>query len=128
MLLWECHLRAVTNPSYQIRQTKKIVRSVVSVSFSHISEPHTVYITNFEDISQNIMSTRALRRLRGKQRGQEALDPTDLSLGDSSEEQAEEDQVETANVVAPSDRRGTRQKEKKNKAQKNFSNLYELVR
>lgn len=74
------------------------------------------------------MSTRAVRRLRGKQRGQEALDPTDLSLGDSSEEQAEEDQVETANVAAPSDRRGTRQKGKKNKDQKNFSNLYELVR
>lgn len=120
-------MRAVTNPSYQVRQTKKIVRSVVLVSFSHISKSHTVYFTNFEDISQNIMSTRALRRLRGKQRGQEALDPTDLSLGDSSEEQAEEDQVETANV-APSDIRGTRQKEKKNKAQKNFSNLYELVR
>uniref|UniRef100_H3CV71 Transcription factor 25 (basic helix-loop-helix) n=1 Tax=Tetraodon nigroviridis TaxID=99883 RepID=H3CV71_TETNG len=73
------------------------------------------------------MSTRALRRLRGKQRGQEALDPTDLSLGDSSEEQAEEDRGETANVAAPSDRRGTRQKGKKNKAQKNFSNLYDLV-
>lgn len=73
------------------------------------------------------MSTRALRRLRGKQRGQEALDPTDLSLDDSSEEQGEEDQVETANVVA-SDRRGTKQKEKRNKAQKNFSNLFELVR
>lgn len=72
------------------------------------------------------MSTRALRRLKGKQRGQEALDPTDLSLGDSSEEQAEGDQVETANVAVASERRFTRQK--KNKAQKNFSNLYELVR
>ncbi|XP_056876602.1 transcription factor 25 [Takifugu flavidus] len=71
------------------------------------------------------MSTRALRRLRGKPRAQEALDPTDLSLGDSSEEQAEGDQVETANDAAASKRRGSRQK--KNKAQKNFSNLYELI-
>lgn len=72
------------------------------------------------------MSTRALRRLRGKQRGQEALEPAELSLGDSSEEQAEEDQVETVKVAAPSGSR--RQKEKRNKAQKNFSNLYQLVR
>lgn len=72
------------------------------------------------------MSTRALRRLRGKQRAQEALDPTDLSLGDSSEEQAEADPVETANDAVAPERRGSRQK--KNKAQKNFSNLYELVR
>lgn len=72
------------------------------------------------------MSTRALRRLKGKQRGQEALDPTDLSLGDSSEEQAEGEQVETANVAVASERRFTKQK--RNKAQKNFSNLYELVR
>lgn len=72
------------------------------------------------------MSTRALRRLKGKQRGQEALDPTDLSLGDSSEEQAEGDQVETANVAVASERRLAKQK--RNKAQKNFSNLYELVR
>lgn len=130
MLLRKCHLGAVTNPQYQVKQKKKIASPVVLVSVSHISKLWTVYITNFEVpyISQNIMSTRALRRLRGKQRGQEALDPAGLSLGDSSEEQAEEDQVVTANVVAPSHRRGTRQKEKKNKAQKNFSNLYELVR
>ena len=75
------------------------------------------------------MSTRALRRLRGKQRGQEALDLGDLTLGDSSEEQAasEEDQVDTANVSHPSNRKGSGQKGKKNKAQKNFSNLFELV-
>lgn len=68
------------------------------------------------------MSTRALRRLRGKQRGQEALDLGDLTLGDSPEEQAagEEEQVENANVSPP--------KGKKNKAQKNFSNIFELVR
>uniref|UniRef100_A0A3Q3WZW9 Uncharacterized protein n=1 Tax=Mola mola TaxID=94237 RepID=A0A3Q3WZW9_MOLML len=75
------------------------------------------------------MSTRALRRLRGKQRGQEALDLGDLTLGDSSEEQAasEEDQVDTANVSPPSNRKGSGQKGKKNKAQKNVSNLFELV-
>uniref|UniRef100_A0A3B4ZI42 Transcription factor 25 n=1 Tax=Stegastes partitus TaxID=144197 RepID=A0A3B4ZI42_9TELE len=48
------------------------------------------------------MSSRALRRLKGKQRGQEALDFGDVTLGDSPEEQ-------------------------KNKAQKNFSNIFELV-
>lgn len=73
------------------------------------------------------MSTRALRRLRGKQRGQEALD-----LGGSSEEQAEaeaeEGRLDTANVSPPSNRKGSSKKAKKNKAQKNFSNIYELVR
>lgn len=78
------------------------------------------------------MSTRALRRLRGKQRGQEALDVGDLTLGDSPEEQVEaegeEDQLDTANVSPPSKRKGNSRKAKKNKAQKNFSNIYELVR
>lgn len=80
------------------------------------------------------MSTRALRRLRGKQRGQEALDLGDLTLGDSPEEQAEaegkgkEDQPETATVSPPSKRKGNSRKAKKNKAQKNFNNIYELVR
>lgn len=77
------------------------------------------------------MSTRALRRLRGKQRGQEALDLGDLAVGDSPEEQAEaeaeEDQPDTANVSPPSNRKGSSRKAKKNKAQKNFSNIYELV-
>ncbi|XP_041798495.1 transcription factor 25 [Chelmon rostratus] len=72
------------------------------------------------------MSTRALRRLRGKQRGQEALDVGDLTLGDSSEEQAagEEEQLD---VSPPSTRKGNSRKAKKNKAQKNFSNIYELI-
>ena len=71
------------------------------------------------------MSTRALRRLKGKQRGQEALDLGDLTLGDGPEEQAagEEEQLDTANVPTASNR-----KAKKSKAQKNFSNIYELVR
>lgn len=76
------------------------------------------------------MSTRALRRLRGKQRGQEALDLGDLTLGDSPEEQAagEEEQLDTANVSPQSNRKGGSRKAKKNKAQKDFSNIYELVR
>lgn len=75
------------------------------------------------------MSSRALRRLKGKQRGQEALDLGDLTLDDSPEEQAatEEEQVETANVSPLSNRKGN-QRGKKNKAQKNISNIYELVR
>ncbi|TKS70084.1 Transcription factor 25 [Collichthys lucidus] len=75
------------------------------------------------------MSTRALRRLRGKQRGQEALDLGDLTLGDSPEEQAagEEEQLDTANVSPQSDRKGGSRKAKKNKAQKEFSNIYELI-
>lgn len=76
------------------------------------------------------MSTRALRRLRGKQRGQEALDLGDLTSGDSPEEQAEgeEEQVERANVSPLSHRKGSSHKGKKSKAQKNFSNIFELVR
>ncbi|KAK9542685.1 hypothetical protein VZT92_000525 [Zoarces viviparus] len=68
------------------------------------------------------MSTRALRRLKGKQRGQEALDLGDLTLGDSSEEQ-----LDSANVSRPSNSKDSSRKTKKNKAQKNFSNIYELI-
>ncbi|XP_078106009.1 ribosome quality control complex subunit TCF25 isoform X2 [Sander vitreus] len=69
------------------------------------------------------MSTRALRRLKGKQRGQEALDLGNLTLGDSPEEQAagEEEQLDTANSKAST------RKAKKNKAPKNVSNIYELI-
>ncbi|XP_014326469.1 transcription factor 25 [Xiphophorus maculatus] len=84
------------------------------------------------------MSTRALRRLKGKQRGQEALDLGDLSLGDSPEEQVEaevgEEQLDTANaanaanVSPPSNSKSSSsRKTKKNKAQENFSNIYELI-
>uniref|UniRef100_A0A669BDX0 Uncharacterized protein n=1 Tax=Oreochromis niloticus TaxID=8128 RepID=A0A669BDX0_ORENI len=53
------------------------------------------------------MSTRALRRLKGKQRGQEALDLGDLTLGDTPEEQAEaeEEQLDTANVSLSSNKK-----------------------
>uniref|UniRef100_A0A1A8F974 Transcription factor 25 (Basic helix-loop-helix) n=1 Tax=Nothobranchius korthausae TaxID=1143690 RepID=A0A1A8F974_9TELE len=74
------------------------------------------------------MSTRALRRLRGKQRGQEALDLGDL--GESPEEQAE---VETEEVphesanVSTSNINNNSRKAKKNKVQKNTSNIFELI-
>lgn len=78
------------------------------------------------------MSSRALRRLKGKRRGQEALDCGDLTLGDSpvEEEQAaaEEEQLDTANVSPQTTGKCSGRKAKKNKAQKNFSNIYELVR
>lgn len=80
------------------------------------------------------MSTRALRRLKGKQRGQEALDLGDLTLGDSPEDKAEgvgeenQDQPDTAAVSPPSKRKGNNRKAKKTKAHKNVSNIYELVR
>ncbi|XP_036951395.1 transcription factor 25 [Acanthopagrus latus] len=77
------------------------------------------------------MSSRALRRLKGKRRGQEALDCGDLTLGDSpvEEEQAaaEEEQLDTANVSPQTTGKGSGRKAKKNKAQKNFSNIYELI-
>ncbi|XP_029952405.1 ribosome quality control complex subunit TCF25 isoform X2 [Salarias fasciatus] len=81
------------------------------------------------------MSTRALRRLKGKQRGQEELDFGGMTLGDRPEERAEaeeeeeeeeeEGQIEAAVVVPTS--KGSGRKAKKNKAQKNFSNIYELI-
>lgn len=76
------------------------------------------------------MSTRALRRLKGKQRGQEALEFGELTSGDSPVEQAEgeEDRLDTANVSPPSRRKGSSRNANKSKAQKNFSNIYELVR
>lgn len=72
------------------------------------------------------MSSRALRRLRGKQRGQEALDLGDLT---PDGEQSEEEQLEVAHVSDfPANKRDRGRKAKKNKAQKNVSNIYELVR
>ncbi|XP_034426510.1 transcription factor 25 [Hippoglossus hippoglossus] len=81
------------------------------------------------------MSTRALRRLRGKQRGQEALDLGELTLSVSPEEEqqeqeqaeAAEEQLDVANVSQPPERKDSSQKAKKNKAQKNFSNIYEVI-
>nr|XP_019954509.1 PREDICTED: transcription factor 25 [Paralichthys olivaceus] len=82
------------------------------------------------------MSTRALRRLRGKQRGQEALDLGELTLSvgpeeqqqeQQAEEEQEQEQLDVANVSPPSERKDSGQKAKKNKAQKNFSNIYEVI-
>uniref|UniRef100_A0A3P9H7C4 Transcription factor 25 (basic helix-loop-helix) n=1 Tax=Oryzias latipes TaxID=8090 RepID=A0A3P9H7C4_ORYLA len=75
------------------------------------------------------MSTRALRRLKGKQRGQEALDLGELTLGESPEEQAEaeEEHFNPADASPSSDNTGSTRKGKKNKAQKNFTNIYELI-
>ncbi|XP_056134186.1 transcription factor 25 isoform X2 [Lampris incognitus] len=74
------------------------------------------------------MSSRALRRLRGKQRGQEALDPGDVSLDDGHRDQAapvEEEESDEA-IPRPKKSSGTR-KAKKSKGQKNLSNIYELI-
>ncbi|XP_072321810.1 ribosome quality control complex subunit TCF25 isoform X2 [Eucyclogobius newberryi] len=68
------------------------------------------------------MSSRALRRLKGRQRGQEALGPGALTAEDSLEEQAEEELTDTANAPVTSTSRSS-----KNKAQKNFSNIYEVI-
>lgn len=77
------------------------------------------------------MSTRALRRLKGKQRGQEALDLGGLTSGDSPEEEqaaaGEDEQLDAANVSPPTNTKPNSRKAKKNKAQKNFSNIYELI-
>ncbi|XP_034045048.1 transcription factor 25 isoform X2 [Thalassophryne amazonica] len=64
------------------------------------------------------MSTRALRRLKGKQRGQEALEVGDLALNESPEEELE------ANAASPANT--SHRKAKNNKTQKNF-NIYELI-
>lgn len=74
------------------------------------------------------MSSRALRRLKGKQRGQEELSIQDLQL---KEEQAvdlqdEDDGEECEAVVLPTKKSNNR-KARKNKAQKNISNIFELI-
>ncbi|KAG5269948.1 hypothetical protein AALO_G00186940 [Alosa alosa] len=76
------------------------------------------------------MSTRALRRLKGKQRGQEELSIEDLKLNEAQtadlpkeEEEEEDEQCEA--VLQPAKKNN--RKAKKNKAQKNISNIYELI-
>ncbi|CAL1604018.1 unnamed protein product [Knipowitschia caucasica] len=68
------------------------------------------------------MSTRALRRLKGKQRGQETLGPGDMTAEHGFEEPAEEDS-DSASAPSLSNSR----RKAKNKAQKNFSNIYEVI-
>ncbi|XP_068175489.1 ribosome quality control complex subunit TCF25 [Antennarius striatus] len=72
------------------------------------------------------MSSRALRRLRGKLRGQEALDSGDVTFGDVPEEQAagEEEQQDTAKTFSQSK---TSRKTKKDRAKKDVTNIYELI-
>lgn len=71
------------------------------------------------------MSSRALRRLKGKQRGQEALDMGSLVPG---EEQAAEVEEEEGDSALQPISKSSNQKAKKNKSQKNLSNIYELVK
>ncbi|XP_046898197.1 transcription factor 25 [Hypomesus transpacificus] len=70
------------------------------------------------------MSSRALRRLKGKQRGQEALDMGSLVPG---EEQAAEVEEEEGDSALQPISKSSNQKAKKNKSQKNLSNIYELI-
>ncbi|KAJ7986192.1 hypothetical protein DPEC_G00348230 [Dallia pectoralis] len=71
------------------------------------------------------MSSRALRRLKGKQRGQEALHPGDLVQDEGLEEQEaveDEEKPEHALIQTP---KSSCRKAKKNK--KNLTNIYELI-
>ncbi|KAM3876991.1 ribosome quality control complex subunit TCF25 [Diretmus argenteus] len=71
------------------------------------------------------MSSRALRRLRGKQRGQEALDLGQEGEGQQqAEEEAEDEELDAATLQS---NKNSNRKAKKNKAQKNRSNIYELI-
>ncbi|XP_036391779.1 transcription factor 25 [Megalops cyprinoides] len=73
------------------------------------------------------MSSRALRRLKGKQRGQEALDLgyLQLDVGEEAAELGEEDEQDEG-PLEPAKKSSSR-KAKKNKSQKNLSNIYELI-
>ncbi|KAL7870944.1 hypothetical protein SRHO_G00084410 [Serrasalmus rhombeus] len=75
------------------------------------------------------MSSRALRRLKGKQRGQEAIDIGDLKLnseeaGGAELEEAKDEELDE--VLQPAKASSSR-RAKKSKSQKNISNIYELI-
>ncbi|MBN3316604.1 TCF25 factor, partial [Atractosteus spatula] len=78
------------------------------------------------------MSSRALRRLKGKQRGQEPLHLEDLLLhgggAEKEEEEGDDDDDEAPDpcVLVPA-KTSSNRKAKKNKTQKNISNLFELI-
>lgn len=76
------------------------------------------------------MSSRALRRLKGKQRGQEDINIRDLKLIDGEAKEAELEEEEGAEeeeeVLQPT-KSSSRKTTKKNKTQNNISNIYELV-
>nr|XP_023646133.1 transcription factor 25 [Paramormyrops kingsleyae] len=73
------------------------------------------------------MSSRALRRLRGKQRGQEAIDPCDLRIEDGAETLELGEQEEALEEGVLQTAKNSSRKSKKNKAQKNLINIYELI-
>ncbi|KAL1007323.1 hypothetical protein UPYG_G00084980 [Umbra pygmaea] len=71
------------------------------------------------------MSSRALRRLKGKQRGQEPLDLGDLVPGEGLDEQAVEFEEEKPDNCLTQPVKKSSRKAKKNK--KNLTNIYELI-
>ncbi|XP_076848681.1 ribosome quality control complex subunit TCF25 isoform X2 [Brachyhypopomus gauderio] len=74
------------------------------------------------------MSSRALRRLKGKQRGQEAINVGDLKLNCEHGKDVdfeEEEEEEHGEVLQPA--RQSSRKTNKSKSQKNISNIYELI-
>uniref|UniRef100_W5K7P7 Transcription factor 25 (basic helix-loop-helix) n=1 Tax=Astyanax mexicanus TaxID=7994 RepID=W5K7P7_ASTMX len=72
------------------------------------------------------MSSRALRRLKGKQRGQEDLDLAELRVEEEEEAAGEGEELEEQEeVLQPV--RGAGRKTKRSKSQKNISNIYELI-
>ncbi|XP_062861286.1 transcription factor 25 [Trichomycterus rosablanca] len=72
------------------------------------------------------MSSRALRRLKGKQRGQEDLSIGDLNL-DHYEEKGEELEEEEQQEVLQPPAKSNNRKSNKSKSQKNISNIFELI-
>lgn len=77
------------------------------------------------------MSSRALRRLKGKQRAQEAVVVEELTLADSNDElaESEEEQLDTTNVSPTSRRNGStcNRKSQKSKGRKDICAVFEMV-
>ncbi|XP_061077704.1 transcription factor 25 [Conger conger] len=72
------------------------------------------------------MSSRALRRLKGRQRGQEAIDLGYLQTDDGEQAPDLEEEKQDDGLLEPA-KKNTSRKAKKNKSQKNLSNIYELI-
>ncbi|XP_064168016.1 transcription factor 25 isoform X1 [Anguilla rostrata] len=72
------------------------------------------------------MSSRALRRLKGRQRGQEALDLGYLQTDEGEQAPDLEEEKQDDGLLEPAKKNSSR-KAKKNKSQKNLSNIYELI-
>ncbi|GAA6093856.1 transcription factor 25 [Tachysurus ichikawai] len=75
------------------------------------------------------MSSRALRRLKGKQRGQEDINIQDLKLGvgeDKGAELEEEEEEEEEEVIQPANS-SHKAKKIRSKNQNNINNIYELI-